>query len=259
MRSRPINEDDLNGYVDQRLDALRHAEVVAYLDSHPDLARRVVGYCEQRDQLRSAFAPIAEEPLPPELHLSRMIEGQRRSRPTPRWAMAVAAALLLTIGGAGGWVFRDIGLSPSSGIESIAQEAAASYMVYAPDRVRPVEIRAEDRAVLAEWAARQLGRAVAIPDLAGSGYRFMGGRVVPTDHGPAALFMYDDDNGTRLVMLARPMAGDGDMPMSPYSQGRVNGYAWADDGFGYSLVGPVETARLHPIADEARRQLRDNA
>lgn len=259
MSSRPINEDDLNGFVDQRLDTVRHAEVIAYLNSHPDVARRVAGYCEQRDQLRAALAPIAEEPVPPELDLSRMIEDRRRPRAAPRWATAAAAVLLLSVGGAGGWIFRDIGLPPTRGIELIAQEAAASYMIYAPDLIRPVEIRAEERTALAAWAAKQLGRSVAIPDLAASGYRFMGGRVVPTEHGPAVLFMYDDDDGTRLVMLARSMAGNLDMPMSPYSQGDVNGYAWADDGLGYSLVGPVEAARLHPIADDVRRQLKNRA
>jgi anti-sigma factor RsiW len=53
-----------------------------------------------------------------------------------------------------------------------------------------------------------------MPDLAASGYRFMGGRIVATAQGPAALFMYDDDRGTRLVMLARPMAADQNQPMT---------------------------------------------
>lgn len=261
MSSRPINEDDLNGFVDQRLDVARQAEVVAYLETHPDIARRVAGYCEQRDQLRAALAPVAEEPLPAELDLSRMIAARRRpsSAHAPRWAMAAAAALLISIGGAGGWMVRDMGLPSSPATGSIAREAAASYRVYASDRAHPVEIRAEDGATLAEWMERQLGRSVTAPDLAASGYRFMGGRVLPTDHGPAAMLMYDDDKGTRLVMLARPMATAGNAPMSPYSQDGVQGYAWADDGLGYSLVGPIEATKLHPIADDARRQLRHRA
>jgi anti-sigma factor RsiW len=83
----------------------------------------------------------------------------------------------------------------------------------------------------------------------------MGGRVVATAHGPAAMFMYDDDHGTRLVMLARRMTVDQNMPMAPQSNGNVNGYTWADKGLGYSLVGPTPPERLHPLADEARKQL----
>ena len=258
MSTSPITEDDLNAFVDHALEPARHAEVVAYLETHPDVARRVAGYCEQREQLRAALAPIAEEPLPPELNLSRLIAERRRPRPARRWAMAVAATLLLSFGGAGGWMLRDMGLPTSRGLETIAQEAADSYRVYAADRNRPVEIRADERPALAQWAASRLGRPVAIPDLAASGYRFMGGRVVPTNHGPAAMFMYDDDKGTRLVMLARPMAIEREGPMSPYSNGDVNGYAWSEGGLGYSLVGPVEAARLHPTANEARRQLKNS-
>ena len=53
------------------------------------------------------------------------------------------------------------------------------------------------------------------------------------------MFMYDDDHGTRLVMLARRMIVDQNMPMAPLSNGNVNGYTWADKGLGYSLVGPT--------------------
>ncbi len=87
----------------------------------------------------------------------------------------------------------------------------------------------------------------------------MGGRIVATEHGPAALFMYDDDHGTRLVMLARPMAVDANAPMVPHAKDGVNGFSWSDNGLGYSLVGTPATETLHPIADEARRQLRSAA
>lgn len=259
MSSRPITEDDLNGFIDGTLDPDRHGEVVTYLDAHPDVAHRIALYGEQGDMLRAAFAPVIEEPVPTELDLARMIEERRRPRRAPRWAMAAAAVLLVSAGAAGGWSLRGLAVPPTEGVQALAREAAASYAAYAPDQVRPVEIQASDRATLAAWTTRRVGRPVAIPNLAAAGYRLMGGRVVPTEHGPAALFMYDDDRGTRLVMLARPMRSERDMPMAPHAQGDLNGFAWADDGLGYSLVGAVAPDRLHPLADEMRRQIRSEA
>ncbi|MFG1343001.1 anti-sigma factor family protein [Xanthobacter autotrophicus] len=260
MTPRPIAEDDLNAYVDEALDAERRAEVVAYLDSHPEVAERIAAYRAERDLLRAAYAPVVEEPLPPQLSLARMIEARRRPAGTAgHWGMAAAAVLLLAIGGAGGWSLRGMDAAAPGGLLALGREAAASYAVFAPDQARPVEIRAENRAQLVAWTSRRLGRPVAIPDLAASGYRFMGGRVVATEHGPAALFMYDDDKGNRLVMFARPMAGGRDMPMAPHAQGGINGYAWADNGLGYSLVGAVAPGMLHPLADEVRRQVRSEA
>jgi anti-sigma factor RsiW len=87
----------------------------------------------------------------------------------------------------------------------------------------------------------------------------MGGRLVATAHGPAVLYMYDDDHGTRLVMLARPMETEQNTAMSPLAEGAVNGFAWADHGIGYSLVGPSSAEALHPIADEARHQIAHDA
>jgi anti-sigma factor RsiW len=78
---------------------------------------------------------------------------------------------------------------------------------------------------------------------------------VATSHGPAVLFMYDDDHGVRLVLLSRPMALSENAPMAPHSHGSVRGFTWADKGVGYSLVGPAPPEVLHPLADEVRRQV----
>jgi anti-sigma factor RsiW len=256
MTSRPVTEEDLHGYVDGVLASDRQTEIAAYLEAHPDVASRVEGYVQQRTMLRHALAPIAEEPLPPELDLARMIARRGRPRQPSWWTAAAAAVVLLGLGTAGGWSLRSLDTSRPEGVTAIAQEAAENFAVYGSDRIHPVELRATDRAELVDWATQRLGRPVAVPDLAASGYRFMGGRIVATAHGPAAMFMYDDDRGTRLVMLARPMQADQNAPMTPHASGPVNGFAWADNGLGYSLVGPTAPETLHPIADEVRRQLR---
>ncbi len=135
MSHRPITEDGLHAYVDRVLEPERQAEVAVYLGDHPDVARRVAAFSDQRDQLRAALAPIAEEPLPAELNLSRIIEQRARRRSPVRWAMA--AMLLLSLGGLGGWFVRGALQTSPSGLVALAQEAAVSYSVYAPDRVRP--------------------------------------------------------------------------------------------------------------------------
>ena len=255
MNHRPITEDDLHAYVDHALEAERRVEVASYLDDHPDVAKRIGAFADQREQLRAALAPIADEPLPPELNLSRIIEQHARRPSVVRWA--IAAMLLLCIGGISGWVVRGTLRASPGGLVALAQEAAVSYSVYAPDHVRPVEVRASDSAQLVQWLSDRLRRPVKVPDLTTSGYRLMGGRLVPTEHGPAAMFMYDDDHGSRIVVLTRPMSSaDQNAPMRPQSQGDVGGFAWADDGVGYSLVGQAAPESLRPIANEVRKQAR---
>ena len=255
MNHRPITEDDLHAYVDRALEPERRAEVASYLDNHPDVAKRIAAFSGQRELLRAALAPTADEPVPAGLNLARIIENRRR-RPS-RLSWAIAAMLLLSIGGLGGWAVRGALEASPSGVTALALEAADSYNVYAPDHVRPVEMRASDSAQLVQWVGSRLRQPVKVPDLAASGYRLMGGRLVATSHGPAAMFMYDDDHGSRIVLLTRPMSSaDQNAPMTGHSKGDVAGFAWADGGIGYSLVGQAPVESLRPIANEVRKQAR---
>lgn len=94
-----------------------------------------------------------------------------------------------------------------------------------------------------------------IPDLSKAGYRLMGGRVVPTSHGSGFMLMYDNDKGSRLVLLTRHMQVDTDRPMVASDQHDVHGWSWAKRGLGYSLVGTLNADDLHPIADDIRSQI----
>ncbi|WP_206174913.1 anti-sigma factor [Variovorax sp. RKNM96] len=265
MDARPILEEDLHAYVDDVLDAPRRREVREYLDRHPEAAREVEAYALHRQGLREALAPVAEEPLPPSLNLARLVEEHQRpgqqARHAPQhhwpWGMAAAVVFALGLGASAGWSLRG-GVLPTegdAGIPALAREATRSYVVYASDTVRPVEMGPSQRAELVDWVSSRLGRKVAIPDLTASGYTFIGGRLVMTAHGPAGLFMYDDADGARLALTVRPMTVDKDTPVMRPIEGAVAGYAWADKGLGYGVVGARKAEVLHPLADEMRRQI----
>lgn len=253
---RPVTEDELQAYVDDALEEGRRGELIPYLAHHVDVAYRIEAYQAQREMMREVFAPIAEEPLPPELNFPRMLEARRHATLAP-WRRGATALLLLCLGGLAGWSVHDISEPAPAGIVALTREAAESYAVYATDRDQPVEIKAAERARLVAWASQRLGHPVAVPDLSYAGYRFMGGRMVATGYGPAVLFMYDDARGNRLVMLSRPLPTDRATSLLQQSSGPIVGFAWAYDGMGYSLVGRLAADALQPIADEARRQLRN--
>jgi anti-sigma factor RsiW len=256
--NRPISEDDLHAYVDERLEVGRIAEVDAYLAAHPDMTQQVDGFARQRRMLREALAPIANEPVPAQLSLGRIIAARRKPAATV-WRSIAAAALLLLVGGASGWLGRGALEPPGRGVAALAQEASDNYGVYSPDRARPVEIRASEGADLVRWISDRLRHPVVVANLAGSGYRFMGGRVVATPNGAAGMFMYDDDKGSRLVMLMRPMAVERDAPVFREEKGGITGLAWAEGGMGYSVVGAASLPTLEAIVGEIRKQVAQGA
>lgn len=255
MTKRPITENDLHAFVDNALDVERRHEVAEYLLTNGDAAARVSAYERQALALRAAMDPIAHEPVPSRLNLSNITVGRKPSF-WPRYAqMAAAAVVLVAVGATGGWMMKGYSLPPTEGVAALAQEASASYKVFAPDQLRPVEVRADGTDAVAQLASATLGPRAIVPDLSKAGYRLMGGRLVPTKHGPGVLFMYDDDKGTRLIILSRRMLVDQDKPMAKYADGSIGGWSWADNGMGFSLLGSVPPDALHPIADKVRSQV----
>lgn len=254
MTDRPISEDDLHAYIDGRLDDARSAEISAYLEKHPEIASRFASYSSQRDTLRAALDPVADEPLPTRLNMNHILADRRQSR-ISSWRLAAAAVVLLFAGGSTGWIIRAGLDQPTEGVVALAGEASQNYSAFASDRIRPVEVRADHMIELVSWATERMGRKPALPDLSKSGYRLMGGRVVSTPHGAGLMLMYDNDRGIRLVMLTRPMTVDQNRTMTRYTEGKVEGWVWATDGMGYSLVGSLPSDALHPLADDVRRQI----
>jgi len=268
-----ISDDDLQAYVDDCLDPVRLPEVEAHLAAHPEVAQRLEAYRRQRHELRQAFA-AAVPPQPAADHaLLRQVEAHLARRRQQRLLAAVAMIAVLIgagIGGSSGWLLRGAAFTAGgtttvagnadadkdlTGVAALAEEAGAAHLVFAADRKRPVELDAAHEADLTKWLSNRLAHPVVPVDLAAAGFRFMGGRLVATDHGPAALFMYDDDKGTRLSLLIRPMTkADMEAPLSAVKAHGVDGYAWAQHGIGFSLVGAAGDDRLQQLASEARRQ-----
>lgn len=254
---RPVDEDDLHAFVDDLLDAPRRQQVQDHLDRHPRAAAQVHGLRAQRQALRGLFAGVADEPMPARLDLRRVVaERGQPARRAPIWRLAAALALTTGLGAAGGWWAHGTNAEAGAGIASLSREAAETYAVFATDTARPVEIAADRRDDLDRWVSSRLRRPVPIPDLRRAGFRFVGGRLVATGHGPAALFIYDGANDTRIALLARQMVVDRDTPAMLKAGGAFGGWSWADKGLGYSLVGNDGAGDLHPLADEARRQVR---
>jgi len=254
MSQRPITEEELHALVDDVLEPERRADILRYLQAHHDVAERVDIYRRQRDALRARLAPIAEAPLPPELNIRTMAQRLGRDR-TFQWPMALAASVLVSLGMAGGWLLHETVRPASTGLVALADEAESGFRVFASDMERPVELRAANASQLTRWMSSRLNYAVSAPDLSASGYRFMGGRLLATAHGPAALFMYDDDRGTRLVMVSRTMAHERDSRMRSIAYEQSSSIVWSSRGIGYGLVGRVDPHRLRQLADEAKRQL----
>lgn len=252
---RPMAEETLHAYVDGRLDPALCAAVERYLQQNRAEAERVGAYSRQRDLLRTAFAGVVAEPIPPQLKLSRIVEERLARRRSP-WRAAAGIVLALVIGGGGGWLVHSLAAPERyTGIAALEHEAANNHLVYAEDHHHPVELGPAQREELIRWVSSRLRHPVMLPELASLGYRFIGGRLVATKDGAAALFLYDDQRGERLSILVRPMRADRTTPIIILDIGDLDGCAWIENGVGYALIADRPYKELVRMSEFVRKQL----
>lgn len=234
--TRPITLDDLNAYVDDALDPVRRAEIEAYLSSHPDAADQVLAYRSQNEGMRALYGPLADTRVPASLRPAQVAARQRMRRFMTAM-QAVAAVLLLAVGGAAGWLLKDSGASiESAAAPRFTREATAAHVLYTAERRHAVEVGAEEEHLF-RWLSNRLGTDVQAPDLAGLGFNLMGGRLLPANGRPAAQFMYEDPTGERLTLYIRPDPGSDETRFEYVTEDGVGAFYWIEGRFGYALIG----------------------
>jgi anti-sigma factor RsiW len=258
---RPIGEDDLQAFVDDRLAPERHQAVEEFLAGNPAAAERVAAYREQRDQLRARLAFKASEPTPARLRVAA-VRAERARRMRARFRLMAASLAWFVAGAAIGWS-GDAWLSggrvaPRPAEASvITGDALAAHRTFVVEIAHPVEVGASQTDHLVQWLSRRLGRPLRPPDLTALGWTLMGGRLLPAGQGAAAQFMYEDSRGTRVTLYLR--ADDSDATAFRFARsGEVSAFYWIDDGLGYVLSASVDRERLLAVAEAVYHQLDGN-
>lgn len=257
MSGRDFTERDIHMALDGELPGEERAAYEAWLNANPEMKAKSLRYAADVEALRTAFAGVADEPVP--ARLTRAVFGEASARPgrfASRWWLAAAAVLLLAIGGAGGYV---AGLSGSGTAEAaddqLAEEAIAAHVVYAAEKRHAVEVPASDRDHMEAWLSKRVGLKLVAPNLTGDGFDLVGGRLLPAGNGSAAMLLYQDDGGDRisLFVTAEPEASGkgvyahgGDGPRAVY---------WLGKGYGCAVVGTLPDGRLNAVARSAWQQL----
>jgi anti-sigma factor RsiW len=231
----PISEADLQAYADGRLAPERRREVEAWLGSHPEEAERVAAYRRLAQEVRAAYDGMLREPVP-----ERLAHVMQRRLPWRRFG-ALAAGLLLgmAVGVPAGWYVRPertVVQNPPDGT-LLARRAAIAHAVYSPEVRHPVEVGADDEQHLVAWLSKRLGAKLRAPKLDEVGMSLVGGRLLPGDSGPVALFMYQAQNGRRLTLYVRTEAARNRETAFRYArENNVGVFYWIDREMGYALA-----------------------
>lgn len=246
---RPVQLEDLHAYVDGQLPPTRRAAVEAHLAANPDDARRVDTYRRQTEEIRRLFEPVLSEPVPQRLLRRRAKAEAATARPRLSFLRQAAAILWLAIGAWTGWVAHErLAPVPGAAAPVMASAAMDAHRVYAVEVRHPVEVAADQSDHLFTWLSNRLGGDVRAPSLETAGYRLIGGRLLPSDKGPAAQFMYENAGGERLSLYIARSPGNRETAFRYSEGGGMAAVWWVDGDFGFVLTGHADHQLLQRAA-----------
>ncbi|HEY4252178.1 MAG TPA: hypothetical protein VGM87_13280 [Roseomonas sp.] len=237
------DEELLHAYVDGHLDAEARQQVEVFLAHAPDWTEKIAGWKRDAERLRAAAAA----PLPPNPRLDPVAlrQGMRRRRQR-RFAMAAALLLVAGLGGGAGWMLRDAAFTAAN---PPMADAVHAYRVFATARGNAVEIRAAGAESMQAWLAANLDHGgTRVPDLTTYGVRLLGGRLLATEDGPAAMVLFESEDGRRVAFYMRPGRPFAAETMEERRDGGLVARYWYRNGYRFAVVAPADDARAAEIA-----------
>ncbi|MFJ3054571.1 anti-sigma factor family protein [Herbaspirillum sp. NPDC087042] len=241
MNSIVPTEAELHAYLDEHLDADRHAAITHYLSQHPETARQVEQWRQERQQLRAAMEQWPASPTPARLDPFR-IRRTLQSRQRRHWGIAASLLLSLSLGALGGWQWRDADMRKT--YLPMADATQAYRMFATAEQGGMVDVRNDDPARLQQWLDHHFVQAAPLPDFSAYGFRPVGGRLMASDKGPAAMVVYQNPQGQAIVYYLRPPGELFNFGSGNRREGSLLTQYWRQGRYFYAVVSPDSPATL---------------
>jgi anti-sigma factor RsiW len=246
----PISEEELHAFIDGELPPARAAEVSSIAAADPELAARIAAFRADKAALASLYGGIAKEPVPA-AWLARIeaaaapipFPARRAAPPRSTWLMALAASVLLIIGGA---VWLHPFGPPTDQI--LAQADAARQQTIAP-ATRIAGAALADATARDALLTRAVGLHVRAPDLARLGWRL--GEI--DTYAEAAALRYTNADGHALTLFVRKSPGAPRFDL--LKNGAVRTCIWQDEVVSAVMMGDMSAGQMMRVASAAYNDL----
>ncbi len=248
---------DVNAYLDGEFGPEEAAEMEAQLDLDPEARAQFDAFSLQKAQLGEALDSINAKPqnfetAQLERRLALAIHNQSKLRSEigfgtwVRTGSQIAATCALV---AFGWWGNAIWSSPGLGLPEYVSEAMGAHLVFADDKLRPVEFSGEAIGEAAKWLSEKVGVPIEAPDLSAHGMTLLGSRLLGTKEGPLGQFIYENTNGGRYSLtLSRHLANQPALPFQIAEYPNAKVAYWSTSDIDYAMIGDGNAAVIQAAA-----------
>ena len=240
---KPPSPEELSAYHDGEAPPELRRAIETWLADQPEAAKTLADWRSLDAGLRAQLDPVVDEAVPGALTAPL---ARRLRLPYPQ---AAAAAVLLVVAVSSGWIARGV-LDPAG----FPEEALRAHAVYAVEQRHPVEVDASQSAHLKRWLSKRTGVEVMVPSLEGHGYALMGGRLLSSSAGPAALLMYEDGQANRVSLIVARHGDKKSKEVVTLRNDQGTGLFWWDREALYAVVGKADESLLRQLGASVTEQ-----
>ncbi len=236
-------QEKISLFVDDELQEDAQEEVSAHLSGCAECTAAVA---EQLALKKAVRIGANRYSAPPDLHAAvyRQLHPHARVSPWWKWGMSFACiALVIALGFA---------LWPKRAANDPLLAELVDQHVIALSSPNPVDVISEDRHTVKPWFQGKLPFTFNLPELAGSNYKLLGGKVAYLEQSPSAELLYVVGQHKISVFIAQA----GKKPKLPVASSTFNLKTWSENGLQFYLVTDAsdnEVTRLVSMLQEANR------
>ena len=229
----------LDSYVDGELSPETRAQYEQHLRDCPSCASTALSRLQMKRGIRAAAAGRYTPPARLRFRVAQMTSPPPpvSHRWLPQFSLAVAALVLVAVAAAL-WLARPRPTNFANELVDLHVSTLAS--------ANPVDVLSSDRHTVKPWFEGRLPFAFTLPNLQGSPFRLIGGRLTYVQQTPGAQLLFGVGKHQISVFIFQQSARQ--LWSSPETV--ELGFTidtWTQDGLRYAAVGDTEPAQIHAL------------
>lgn len=237
-----FSDETLRAYLEGNADAAEAAAIEAAIETDPELEQRLMELDSFAPVVKAVFDDIPAEA--PQVNLPEAVVSQPQTSGGPWRLLAVAASVAVLAVSATVWATRPQPMG-------WAEQAAIYQSLYTPDTIASLDNSPAALDAQFALAEAQLGRPLNRATLeALPGLELKRAQVLSFKGKPLIQVVFADDQGQPLAFCVIRQ-GEG-APANDVKLAALSGLAtatWAQDGYGYMLIGSNEQTDLNQELD----------
>jgi len=239
--------DEWRGKLDAYLDGELEPDEAATLSAHLRGCAACAADALQRVQIKRSVAAAGRRFEPSRELRARITRSVARPRwqIRPLWKLAGVSAVLMLIAMVAATLF----VSREDARRQRVYSELADLHVAALASSTPVDVTSSDRHTVKPWFQGKIPFTFNLPDLQGSEFTLLGGRVTYLSQTPAAHLIYQLRKHEISVFIFQEREGEtAGLPWGTAHSLSFNIDTWAEDGLRYFVVGDVSPSDIEALS-----------